>query len=144
MSDWSRVRGIVDAALDLPAEERSDYVRGACDDDADLIADVERLLGHDDEAGLTKNLLERSDQGFLLRSVHFEHSLSLAFERRRTASQRPIARGSPNWRPAIRFACPGSSSLVRSTPVRRLTVRFLISRLMRAPGGIERVDSLGT
>jgi tRNA A-37 threonylcarbamoyl transferase component Bud32 len=41
---WQRVEQLLDAALDLPPEKRSAFLDCACAGDADLLAEVERLL----------------------------------------------------------------------------------------------------
>jgi tetratricopeptide (TPR) repeat protein len=48
---WRSIEPIIDAALELPAEERRAYVHAACADDASLLAEVEQLLAaHDGPA----------------------------------------------------------------------------------------------
>jgi len=45
---WRAIEPIIDAALELPRADRDAHVRSACDGDAALLADVERLLkAHD-------------------------------------------------------------------------------------------------
>jgi hypothetical protein len=51
MDRWSRVKQILQSALDRPPEERSAFVRDACDDDRNLHAEVESLLVAHDAAG---------------------------------------------------------------------------------------------
>src|SRR6185503_12284981 len=45
---WQRIEPTIDAALDLPPEERDDYVHSACAGDAALLAEVRRLLAAHD------------------------------------------------------------------------------------------------
>jgi serine/threonine protein kinase len=42
--EFRQVREIFDKALELPRESRSDYVRSACRDDSELLAEVERMV----------------------------------------------------------------------------------------------------
>lgn len=41
---WQRIETVLDAALDLPADQRDAYLRAACGDDATLLAEVRELL----------------------------------------------------------------------------------------------------
>src|SRR5215207_6069669 len=52
---WNAVSAVVDAALELPPEERAGYVARACGEDAELRAEVEQLLRACEQA-------ERSDR----------------------------------------------------------------------------------
>src|SRR5580692_4142751 len=54
---WDRVREILAAALEMPPEERTLFVRRACGDDQALLAEIESLLLHHDQAD---SLLENS------------------------------------------------------------------------------------
>jgi serine/threonine protein kinase/tetratricopeptide (TPR) repeat protein len=54
---WDQVREILASALELSAEQRTDYVREACGSDRALLAEVESLLLHHDQAD---SLLENS------------------------------------------------------------------------------------
>src|SRR5262245_63334647 len=49
---WRSIEPVIDAALELPAEQRGAYVAAACADDASLLADVERLLAAHDVPGM--------------------------------------------------------------------------------------------
>lgn len=51
-SDWSRVKDILNRALDLPSEERAAFVAATCGGDADVRAEVESLLAAEDDAFL--------------------------------------------------------------------------------------------
>ena len=44
---WRRVDGILEAALELPAGERAEFLERACGGDAELRREVESLLAHD-------------------------------------------------------------------------------------------------
>jgi Tol biopolymer transport system component/tRNA A-37 threonylcarbamoyl transferase component Bud32 len=48
---WERIKALFDAALDRPAEERSQFLAEACAEDDALRAEVERLLAEHDRAG---------------------------------------------------------------------------------------------
>ncbi|HEY0242039.1 MAG TPA: protein kinase [Gemmatimonadaceae bacterium] len=52
---WARLDPLIDAALELPPEQRSAYVDRACTDDPSLRADLERLLS---EAGRGDSLID--------------------------------------------------------------------------------------
>jgi serine/threonine protein kinase/tetratricopeptide (TPR) repeat protein len=54
---WDQVKEILANALEMRAEERTEFVRQACGDDHDLFAEVESLLLHHDQAD---SLLENS------------------------------------------------------------------------------------
>ncbi len=54
---WDQVREILATALEMPAEERTGFVRQACGSDQTLFAEVESLLSHHDQAD---SLLENS------------------------------------------------------------------------------------
>src|ERR1700727_1524735 len=56
LSRWQTVSQIFEAALDLPAHERDNFVRDACGGDSDLESEVNRLLAADEKAG---SFLER-------------------------------------------------------------------------------------
>jgi serine/threonine protein kinase len=49
---WRSIEPVIDAALELPREQRSTYVRAACAEDASLLADVEQLLAAHDVAAV--------------------------------------------------------------------------------------------
>ena len=53
---WRLIEPIIDAALDLPASQRSAYVRATCSGDPSLLALVERLLATHDEPSATLDL----------------------------------------------------------------------------------------
>jgi eukaryotic-like serine/threonine-protein kinase len=44
---WRRVDGILEAALELPADERDAFLERTCGDDVELLREVESLLAHD-------------------------------------------------------------------------------------------------
>ena len=46
---FHRLTALFDAASELPEEQRSAFLDGACSDDAELRREVEELLRHDDE-----------------------------------------------------------------------------------------------
>jgi|GEM_PF-1287400 len=48
---WNRVQELFEQALKLPQEERAAFLSEACDDDAELKADVELLLERDEQPG---------------------------------------------------------------------------------------------
>ena len=48
---WREIDSVLDAALDLPPEERAAFLHSACGADADLRAEVDRILRALDEAG---------------------------------------------------------------------------------------------
>ncbi|MGD0297666.1 MAG: protein kinase [Bryobacteraceae bacterium] len=54
---WDQVREILATALELPAEQRTGFIRQACGSDQALLAEVESLLLHHDQAD---SLLENS------------------------------------------------------------------------------------
>jgi len=54
---WDQVREVLAAALEMPPEERTGFVRQACGSDQALLAEVESLLSHHDRAD---SLLENS------------------------------------------------------------------------------------
>src|SRR5215510_4592402 len=51
---WERIERLVDAALDIPPDEREAWLRSACDDDQSLCAEVLALIdaGERDDAFL--------------------------------------------------------------------------------------------
>jgi eukaryotic-like serine/threonine-protein kinase len=54
---WDQVKEILAAALEMPPEERNEFVRQSCGSDQTLFAEVESLLSHHDQAD---TLLENS------------------------------------------------------------------------------------
>ena len=52
---WARLDPLIDAALELPPDQRSGYLDRACTDDPSLRADLERLLA---EAGRSDSLID--------------------------------------------------------------------------------------
>jgi hypothetical protein len=42
---WARVRDVLHRALDRPPEERADWVGAVCEDEPEIRAEVESLLG---------------------------------------------------------------------------------------------------
>lgn len=48
---WNEVDELLQSALQLPAEERGEFVRKACSGDAELEPEVQSLLISDQEAG---------------------------------------------------------------------------------------------
>ena len=51
-SRWDRVKDVFAAASELDADSREAYLRVICADEPEVIAEVQRLLGHDDSRGL--------------------------------------------------------------------------------------------
>ena len=49
-TDLQRVQALFDAAVDRPLEERASFLAEACGDDAELRAEVESRLEHDEAA----------------------------------------------------------------------------------------------
>jgi hypothetical protein len=49
---WSRMKEVFGAALEKPDDERSAFLDSACNGDADLRAEVERLLAESDADSL--------------------------------------------------------------------------------------------
>jgi len=48
---WKRISALIDAALELPADQRSSYLERACPFDPELLAQVETLLKASEQAG---------------------------------------------------------------------------------------------
>jgi eukaryotic-like serine/threonine-protein kinase len=48
---WHRLKEVFNGAIALPPSSRADYLDAACDGDADLRREVERLLASHDHAG---------------------------------------------------------------------------------------------
>src|SRR5687767_5512486 len=48
---WREIERMFDAVLDLPMEERAAFLGSACGTDADLRAEIDRLLDAHDRAG---------------------------------------------------------------------------------------------
>lgn len=53
---FQKVRELFDAALDVAADTRVDWCRQACGDDAELLQELLRLLGHDAERSASKTV----------------------------------------------------------------------------------------
>ncbi len=62
LSRWQTVSQIFEAALDLPQQERNNFVRDACGGNSELESEVIRLLAADEKAG---SFLERPALGTL-------------------------------------------------------------------------------
>jgi tetratricopeptide (TPR) repeat protein len=51
MSDWQRVQTLFLASVDLPVEERDSFLHGCCDDDPELLREIQSLLAADEDSG---------------------------------------------------------------------------------------------
>lgn len=58
---WQRLKPILGEALELQPHERGEYLDASCGDDAQLRADVERLIA--DEEGAPEDFLKAPDSG---------------------------------------------------------------------------------
>jgi len=53
---FARLRTLCEGALELPEEQRSDWIARMCEGDEELIADVDELLRRIDEGGTLAEL----------------------------------------------------------------------------------------
>jgi serine/threonine-protein kinase len=58
---WKQIEELFSAAIDLPAQERSNFLQSACGNDSELLNEVELLLKQDDGTGsMLKTIISRA------------------------------------------------------------------------------------